>query len=112
MKPATMGPAYVAMYPKLAEVAKAHGYALAIHGSITRDFDLIAIPWVEKPSHPDEVVQAMIEGTFLHQAGEPDTVFHGRRRYTLIVSFGECFCDLQFVPGGWEAAAHRAKGAT
>jgi len=101
MKPANMGPVYVGLYPALAEIARAHGYALAIHGTIARDFDLIAIPWVESPSHPDEVINAMTTEYALRTAGEPDTVFHGRRRYTLIISFGECFCDIQFVPGGW-----------
>lgn len=98
MKPANMGPAYVGLYPALADIARAHGYALAIHGTIARDFDLIAIPWVESPSHPDDVVSEMTTKYALRSAGEPDTTFHGRRRYTLILSFGECFCDLQFMP--------------
>lgn len=96
-----MGPVYVALYPKLADIAREHGFALAIHGSIVRDFDLIAIPWVESPSHPDKVVEAMLAASSIRTHGEPDTVFHGRRRYTLILSFGESFCDLQFMPGGW-----------
>jgi len=96
-----MGPVYVALYPALAEIAREHGFALAIHGSIVRDFDLIAIPWVESPSHPDKVVEAMTTKFAIRTTGEPDTVQHGRRRYTLQVSFGECFCDLQFMPGGW-----------
>ena len=98
MKPATLGPIYVAMYPGLAEIARRHGYALAIHGSIARDFDLIAIPWVESPSDPDTVVRAMEAEYSIKQTGEPDITFHGRIRYTVIVSFGECFLDLQFMP--------------
>jgi hypothetical protein len=101
MKAATMAPVYVALYPALAEVARRHGFALAIHGSVVRDFDLIGIPWVETPSHPDKVVEDMKAEFALKTAGEPDTTLHGRRRYTLLVGFGECFCDLQFMPGGW-----------
>ncbi len=29
--------------------ARNHGYAIALHGSCRRDFDLIAVPWIENP---------------------------------------------------------------
>lgn len=56
MKPANFAPVYCALYPALAEIARKHGYAMAIHGTMARDFDLICIPWVETPSKPEEVV--------------------------------------------------------
>lgn len=34
------------MYHGLCHVARENGYALAVHGSVTTDFDLVAIPWV------------------------------------------------------------------
>lgn len=37
---------YTAALPKLRATARAAGYALAVHGSMRRDLDLIAIPWV------------------------------------------------------------------
>lgn len=40
MKAANFGPVYACIYPGLAEVTRAHGYALAAHGSMARDFDL------------------------------------------------------------------------
>lgn len=30
-------------------IAEAHGYCLYVHGSLTRDMDLILVPWVETP---------------------------------------------------------------
>lgn len=33
--------------PALREVARRHGYALAVHGSLERDIDIIAAPWRE-----------------------------------------------------------------
>ena len=30
----------------LCDVAREMGYALALHGSMNRDMDLIAVPWV------------------------------------------------------------------
>lgn len=41
---------YVTYFGMIKDIAKRHGYALAVHGSVTRDFDLVAIPWDEFPS--------------------------------------------------------------
>ena len=45
MKAPTRAPFYAAMYHGLCDVARAHGYALAIHGTVTSDLDIIACPW-------------------------------------------------------------------
>jgi len=52
---------YAVLYPKLVKAARAKGYALAIHGSMVRDFDLIAVPWVEDAAEPLELVFALKE---------------------------------------------------
>lgn len=98
MKPANLAPVYCALYPQLAEVVRLHGYALAIHGSLGRDFDLICIPWDDRPSPSKTVVEDLCSKYALKVAGEPDTVKHGRERWTLIISFGDCFVDLSFMP--------------
>lgn len=102
MKPANYAPIYCALYPQLAEIARSHGYALAVHGSMARDFDLICIPWVdsesEQPTEPDEVVESITNKFAVQRAGNPSTKPHGRLCYTLIVGFGECFLDLSFMP--------------
>ena len=36
---------FACLYPGLCDVARSHGYALAIHGTLTCDLDLIAVPW-------------------------------------------------------------------
>lgn len=38
---------YATFLPSLRAIAAKYGYALAIHGSMARDFDLIALPWQE-----------------------------------------------------------------
>lgn len=98
MKPASFAPVYVGMYPELAEVARKHGYALAIHGSLARDFDLICVPWVEMPSTPQTVVEDMEKSFALHREGSPRIREHGRLVFSLCISFGECFVDLSFTP--------------
>lgn len=97
--PPNYSPIYAAaLYPELALLAREHGYALAVHGSLRRDLDLIAVPWVEQPSTSRELVSAILEEFAIQQKGEPDTVWHGRERWMLSVGFGECAIDLQFVP--------------
>jgi hypothetical protein len=76
---ASYAPVYAALYPELASLARQHGYALAIHGSLQRDFDLVAIPWVEKPSEPQALVDAITAQFCIHQIGEPALKLHGRR---------------------------------
>jgi hypothetical protein len=38
---------YACYFGILKEIAQNHGYALAVHGSFSRDMDLIAVPWIE-----------------------------------------------------------------
>lgn len=98
MKAANFGPTYACIYPGLAAITRAHGYALAAHGSMARDFDLVCIPWVETVSHPDEVVKAITLAYAIKQIGEPEQKNHGRVAYTINLGFGECSLDLSFMP--------------
>jgi len=99
MKSANYAPAYCALYPALAEITRKHGYALAIHGTLGRDMDLICIPWVERPGEPSAVVEE-ITGTFaIHVIGGPPTQKpHGREAWTISIGHGECAIDLSFMP--------------
>lgn len=93
------GPVYAAaMYPGLAEVCHKHGYALAVHGSLARDFDLIAIPWVKCPSNKMTVIQAMTKEYAITLIGGREEKLHGRVAYTLACGFGNCVIDISFMP--------------
>ena len=88
-----------AMYPALCAVFQRHGYALAVHGSLARDFDLIAVPWTEEAAPAAAVLAAIAaDGLAAHVVGDPEQKPHGRLAYTLSVGFGECACDLSFMP--------------
>ena len=89
--------AYVALYPTLLQVAKRHGYALAVHGSLHRDFDLIAVPWIEEASAPLVLIKAFKNATRTvtqHEATDrkwakdcsPTQKPHGRKSYSLHVT--------------------------
>ena len=99
MKDANYAPVYCALYPKLAEIARMNGYALAIHGTLGRDMDLICIPWIEEARCPEIVVNDFISSFSLKKVGGPPSLKeHGRLVYTLSIGFGECFIDLSFMP--------------
>jgi hypothetical protein len=98
MKSPNYSPVYCALYPELTEIARKHGYALSVHGSLARDFDIVCIPWVESPSTPDTVVNEMATTFSFKVIGEPGKKPHGRIAYTLSIGFGECFLDLSFMP--------------
>lgn len=88
-----------AAYPDLCKLFQAHGYALAVHGSLARDFDLIAIPWREDCASVVEMVEAVNSNKMIFNlVGEPEVKNHGRVVYTLSIGFGECAIDLSFMP--------------
>jgi hypothetical protein len=89
--------AYVALYPMLLQIAKDHGYALAVHGSLHRDFDLIAVPWIESASSALTLIKAMRLRTRTvtqheqldrkwHKDCNPTQKAHGRVAYSLHVT--------------------------
>ena len=107
MKPANNGPFYAAgLYPKLAEVFRSHGYALAVHGSVGTDFDLIAVPWVDEAGKPEDVISECLKKFAFEQIPDqtkPTPKPHSRCAYTLHMSFGDCRLDISFTPrtGNW-----------
>lgn len=90
--------------PQLRGVARVCGYALAVHGSLERDLDLIAVPWTDKASPPDELVQSLARTCraatgwgFWHNAGKFTEKPHGRVA-TTIVATAEVQIDLSITP--------------
>lgn len=91
-------PTYMCLYPGLAAIARANGYALAVHGSLARDMDLIAVPWVESPATPEQVISAIESEYAIERIGGLTHAPHGRMIQTIGIKFGECFIDLSFMP--------------
>ena len=92
-------PTYAAaMYPELAAIARKHGYALAVHGSLARDLDLIAIPWTLEADDPKQVVDEILAAFSVTLVGGVGEKPHGRIAYALSVGWGHCAIDLQFTP--------------
>lgn len=47
---------YLSVVPKICSVARKCGYAIAVHGSMQRDLDIIAMPWVPHALKPETLV--------------------------------------------------------
>jgi hypothetical protein len=101
MKPANSAPIYASIYAELAELCRSHGYALAVHGSLARDFDLVCIPWADHVSEPPAVVTAITNKfalRLLDLPHRPAIKPWSREVYTLIFTWGETAIDLSFTP--------------
>lgn len=48
------------MYHGLCDTARKLGYALTIHGTVTTDLDLVAIPWTEEAVTAEELKDALM----------------------------------------------------
>ena len=103
MKPANNAPIYASIYSELAELCRSHGYALAIHGSLSKDFDLVCVPWADNVSEPIDVVIAIVGKfalTLSSPEGQPPPFIKPwcREVYTFIFKWGNTALDLSFTP--------------
>jgi len=67
---------------------------------MTRDFDLIAVPWVEDASPEDVLVKALIEESHGFTAPHdvnPTKKPHGRLAYSIMLGGGP-YLDLSITP--------------
>ena len=68
MKDISPASAYVALIPTFQEAAREVGYALAVHGSLGRDLDLVAVPWTEEAVSAEELILRLLSAGFFQQA--------------------------------------------
>lgn len=45
-------------------IARSKGYALALHGTLRRDVDMVAVPWTDEACDADELAQSIAESLF------------------------------------------------
>lgn len=90
-------------------IGRAHGYAVAVHGSMReqRDIDLIAAPWVKTAHAPSTLMRAINKLPYLSRVVEHDNdppKPHGRLCFVWIIRFrhGTCpaYVDLSVMPRG------------
>lgn len=83
---------------ELQTITRSAGYSLALHGSMQRDLDAIAVPWIENAEPADELVARICSMMGLSIAeNSPTDMPHGRRTWSLLLmSIG--FIDLSVMP--------------
>lgn len=96
---------FASALPNLQKIAREHGYALAVHGSMSRDFDLIAAPWIEDASDAFTLIEALREavdgviGVPSNAEHNPAWKPHGRLAWTIYPA-GEArvYMDISVMP--------------
>lgn len=95
--------AFASSLPHLQEVARAHGYALAVHGSMATDLDLIAVPWVHEGASDEatliEALREAIGGSVRDDDKHPALKPHGRNAYSIYCNDGwGPYLDVSVMP--------------
>lgn len=99
---AMIDPDYARIYTHARITAWQYGFAMVVHGSMTRDLDLLLVPWEENAcaASAEQVVRIIADAWDLKILGEPAVKPHGRRTYTLMLpGFAERrWVDLSIMP--------------
>ena len=107
MKESNRAVGYAFVYHGLAEIARKHGYALALHGSMLTDLDVVAIPWADEAVEPFALVKAlkkhcdmcMLLDEKCNQTDKPTIRPHGRLVWKIHGQFAGAV-DLSVMPRG------------
>ncbi len=87
---------YAIFYEHLKDIAKEYGYNLVLHGSMQRDLDLIAIPWIDNPRNEQDMIddfQEYLTGKKSHRRPNGEIYFStlpgNRHAYTIELNRGD-----------------------
>lgn len=100
------------MIPHLTATARIYGYALGVHGSMARDLDLIAVPWIDSAAPAETLVEALRDAVGGYIRNDPQTSAnqynldtknpsdkpHGRRAWSIYFSGRRFYIDLSVMP--------------
>ena len=98
-EPKPLPPLYTHLYIHLTRVALEHGYALALHGSMARDLDVIAVAWTEDAAPAEELLAAFVEELDSRWVSEPEQKPRGRRAWTMTIPRSHAVVDLSIIEG-------------
>ena len=98
---------YVEYLPEIRKRAKELGWAIGVHGSLVRDFDLIAVKWVEDASSHAKLFHTICDvideiGSSKEKIARTESINrvlerpHGRISYDIQLGFG-AYIDLSIM---------------
>jgi hypothetical protein len=99
---------FACILPALRTTARELGWAIALHGSMQRDMDLVAVPWVDEAAAPEVLVERLrnlLGGHIPNHAIEewdranrnPVDKPHGRKAWSIQLG-GGAYIDLSIMP--------------
>lgn len=93
-------PDYARAYSIIRCWAWSYGYAACLHGSFTRDLDIVLVPWTDQACPPDQLINLLAEHTDTKVNGESSDKPHGRKCWTLLFkAFGDPrWIDISVMP--------------
>jgi hypothetical protein len=93
---------YTKLLPDIRDTAWRFGYCIAVHGTQRRDFDLVAVPWIEEAAPAMMLVEAVNEvigGDDYYLARTPTKKPHGRLAWSLHLKMcPHLYIDLSVIP--------------
>lgn len=87
--------------PDIRKVAAECGWAIAIHGSVVHDLDLMAMPWVEEHTSADELAERLARVVVSENCyrepvkSKPGDKPNGRIVYTIFA--GDTYIDMNVI---------------
>jgi hypothetical protein len=85
---------YAMFYETLKLIAKDYGYNLLVNGSMNRDLDLVAVPWIDNPKSEEKMILEFHEyltgKRLVNNEGRPESSMMpgNRRNYTISLNRG------------------------
>lgn len=104
--------------PALRYRARCCGYALAVHGSLARDIDLVAAPWTKHALSPDALIARLfavvtaVFGEVDQHIPAPTQQPHGRVSFVIHLThyYGDgAYLDISVMPPLPEAASEESR---
>lgn len=99
---------FSAIMPEIKEIGKACGYAICIHGSMSHDLDLVAVPWVYNAVAAEVLVERIRQyvngyidlGGSQAMAPSPEQKSHGRMGWAIYLNsrFTGAYIDISVMP--------------
>ena len=97
---------YLSLLPAIRRIARKSGYAIGVHGSMTRDLDLIAVPWRRGAVMAETLAYRIHRATTRRACTRPGLKKfmkrkpNGRVAYTLIIGPKGAYIDLSIMTSG------------
>jgi hypothetical protein len=92
---------YLTVYPRLRKVAIDNGYTLALHGSVTRDLDLVAIAWTKEAATAQELIGEFMKNLKDGYINDEDITYEGHKpfgRITFPIHLGRgAYIDISVI---------------